>query len=197
MFMNIGRNRSIRLPYLKVSNMIQPTRSIYLRAKIEDRRTAVCNIQTEAVIHPALAMHGIRGFEFASMQNLRYSKVSDSVKNHMVIKPGLHLRGYCKNASCTIYNDRFVSNLGFGTFDAAHLGCRCPVCCVLADPIGVGFHKANTYVNGIKLSGKKVRYEDQIFNFFTYETSDGNTLWFQLEITVSELDEKNLHRTNW
>ena len=123
---------------------------------------------------------GIKGFEFASMQNLKYSKAVDSVK------PGLHLRGYCKNESCS-HNDDFVCNFGFGMFDAEYLNisCKCPVCCLQFNPIGIGFYKANIYVDGINQSGTKMLYKDKIFNC-VYEPND-NTLWVKLEISVSEL----------
>lgn len=77
---------------------------------------------------------------------------------------GLHLRGYCKNAACKVYNDFFICNIGFGVFNAEYLnsGCKCPKCHLQFDHVGIGFYKSSIVISGTKESGQKVHFEEQI-----------------------------------
>ena len=153
------------------------------------------NIQKESTLHLVLKLRGAGSFEFASMQKLKPVTFSSSAPSYRIVRPGLQLQGYCRNTSCKVYGQCFVCNIGFGIFDAEYLNsnCKCPMCYLQFDHIGVGFYKSHITVTGIKESGESVHFEKQIPEC-EYESNDGNTTWTKLEIIVKKIDSNDACR---
>ncbi len=70
-------------------------------------------------------------FAFNCFNNVSKINYDDSAPNYRECSDGLNLICYCKNEKCKIYNEMFISVLGYGKFniiDIEIFNLKCPVC---------------------------------------------------------------------